>query len=918
MTINRLFICEKPPQGKDLASALDWRGGNKGGYIINGNDAISWGIGHLLEQGKPQLYDPSLSPWKLEPLPVIPKDWVMLESGKDNPNEEYKYKQLKVLQKLIPQAKEIVIATDYDREGETIAWELLDFFNFKGSAKRMIFRAQDKKSLVDSYNSMVDFKETYPLYIAGLARMRADWLMGMNITMALSVSNGHFLEEKDVISVGRVQSPIVYLVVQRENEIKNFKPVDHFSIHGCFTNSKGQSYLGDLELNPSWCNEDKLLTNKVKANEIINSLKGKNGKIVSYEVTQKETKPPIGYTLDELQKEGINKYNFSSQEVLDLAQSLYEKHKLTSYPRTDSGYMPQSQFKDAPTIINTIKSNMSGDKYDDMVSLTNTKIKADLWNDKKVGAHHAIIPINTNFDISRLSDAELKIYDLICKRYLMQFLGNYKYESTKIVTSIDDYKFNTSGNVPKEQGWKIASSGGEKETSDILPEMKKGENVEVSQVDLKSKKTKPPAYYTEATLLADMVNVEKYIQNKALKKIIKKGGIGTNATRANHIENLLSKHYLKKEGKKIRATEKAFAVNDILPDEIRQPEVTAYWEEELNNIVDGKQTLDGFMEKQNKILTRIINKIKNQECQLKAPISVSKGKTYTCDKCESIVVKRKSKKTGAVVWFCKNDDCKAMYQDNRGKRGDYVERIEQPEQPEGDFPCFKCNKHQMILRRSKSKTLFWVCSDNKCGTFARDDNGKPVEEKFEKCESCNKETLTRRKKKDSNEHFWVCTDKKCGTFAQDVNGKPVFEKKSTCKSCSKDTLVRRKKKNSNEHFWVCTDKKCGTFAQDNNGKPVFDEKETCFSCNKKTLVRREKKDKSSHFWVCSDKQCGTFAQDDNGKPVEKKLEKSDHKCPDCEKGYLVKRNGKKGAFWGCNNYPTCTKMANDNNGSPEV
>ena len=821
MKITELFVCEKPDQGKNLAKALDWNGGHKGNYIINGSKAITWGIGHLLSQAPPEVYQPKIKEgWKLNILPIVPDTWIMqppVNSGKS----AGLYKQLGEVGKLIKEAQHIVIATDYDREGETIAWEMMDYYGYKGTTSRMIFGALDKKTLVEAYKNKVDGSKTYGMYLAGLCRMRADWLMGMNITMALTASNNKFLFKRDVLSAGRVQSPIIHLVVGREKEIKNFKPIDHYDFTGTFITKNNEHYDGKIKLNKSLCNENGLLTNKETADSIIKTVKGKQAVIFDCKTDSKETVAPLGYDLDELQKEGINRFGYTSQQVLDIAQKLYETYKIASYPRTDSRHMPVSQLKDAASIMNAISNNMQNEEFSNIISLANPKLKTAIWNDKKVVAHHAIIPINNNYNINQLNKDEKNIYDLVCRRYIMQFLGNYKYESTKIKTKVNEYIFESSGNVPKVQGWKIASKGGDSEKENLLPQLKKDDEVTSRNVKLNSKKTKPPAHYTEATILSDMANVQKYIVNPKLKKIIKKGGIGTPATRSSHMENLFNKNYLKRDGKKIRPTDKAMAIDNILPDELKLPETTAYWEEALNLIVEGKLTLEKFMSQQNSILNKIVDKIKKQECQLTEPVSGTKGKIYTCDKCKSLTQQVKSEKTKKLFWVCGNDDCNTFYKDSRGKRGEIIIRVEQPAQPNGDFPCLKCNKHQMILRKSSAGNLFWVCTDNKCGTFANDNNGKPVLEKKEQCHKCLQKTLVRRKKKEKEEYFWVCSDKKCGTFANDENGKPVADLTSDCPSCKKNSMVQRKKKSDGSKFWVCNIKQCGTFANDVNGKPYI-------------------------------------------------------------------------------------------------
>lgn len=875
MIITKLFICEKPDQGKNLAKAFDWNGVHKGTYIQNGTEYITWAIGHLLSQAPPKAYEPKIQDgWDLSLLPIIPEKWILDEPDANNPKTEGKNKLLHSIGTLISHAQDIVIATDFDREGETIAWEMMHKFNYKGTASRMIFSALDKKTLVNSYQNRVDSKETYGYYLAGLGRMRADWLLGMNVTIGLTASNNKFLFRGDVLSAGRVQSPIVHLVVERELEIKNFKPVDFYDIHGIFITKKNETYTGKLKIPNDFLNDDNLLTSKDHLKTITNDVAGKDAFIESYNIENKETSAPICYNLDSLQKECNVKFGFSLAETLEFAQVLYEKYKLTSYPRTDSGYMPLSQLKDAKSIFGSISKNMNNQEFDNIISLANPTFKSQVWDDKKIEAHHAIIPIDNNFDVSLLKPNELKVYDLICRRYLMQFLGNYKYEATKVKTNVNDYIFETNGNVPKVQGWKLALIGGDqsfndnKEDEQTLPSMNQSDVVKNKEIKTTSKKTKPPAYYTDASLLEDMINVAKFIKNPKLKKIIKKGGIGTTATRAAHLDNLFLKKMLKRDGKKIRATDKAFALDKIMPQEMKEPETTAYWEEALNMICDGTLTLEKFMAQQKNVVNRIIDKIKNQECQLSEPVSGSAGKIYKCDKCGSLTQQITSNKTGIMYWVCSNKDtCNAFYEDSRGKRGDLIVRSEQPEQPKVDIICFKCNKSKMLLRKSKKENLFWVCSDDTCKTFAMNVDGKPVADIVDVCHKCNKNTLVRRKKKNSDEHFWVCSG--CNTFAKDVNGKPVADLTATCVACKGD-MVQREKKSDQTKFWVC--QKCKTFADDDNGKPLF-----------KTIIK----------------------------------ETSKYCCINCKVGKFIKKTGAKGDFWSCNNYPTCKTTVKDLNGKPE-
>ncbi len=816
MKYNTLYLCEKPDQGRHLAKALGWKGGYAGSHIENGKDVIGWGLGHLLSQAKPETYVPELKKgWNLLYLPIVPPTdgWVMQAS-------EGKEKQVKVIGNLIKNCLNVVIATDFDREGETIAVELLEYFNYKGPTKRMKFSSLDVKSLQKSHDNMLDGQKTYPLYLAGLGRMRCDWLFGLNVTMALTASNKKFLMSREVLSAGRVQTPIIYLVVTRENEIKQFKPTTHYTIETTFINEKGERYVGHMKTEKEWLNEAGLFTDKALAEKTVKTFLEMSAIISKYTTTEKRQPPPLGYTLDTLQAEAINKWNYSAKSVLDIAQRLYETHKIISYPRTDCPYMPTSQFKDGANILVTIHKNQNK-RFNEMVGLTDAKCQSPIWNDKKMEdkAHHAIIPINTDFDVSQLDQDEHRIYDLICRRYVMQFMEDYRYSSSKILTKVQSHVFETSGNVVLHFGWKKALDKDEKSGKEsLLPLMHQGDLVTVDTSEVKSKKTTPPASYTEASLIQDMVNVQKYVTNPKLKKIIKAGGIGTNATRGKHIENLFSKKYLTKVGKKVSPTDKAIALIEIVPDELKRPEITAFWEEALNAMASGKISLDQFMQKQDITLRKMVDKIKSGQCQLKKPVAEGTVKIYICEKCDGVCSriksKIKSKKGQNFFWKC--NACGKSYEDQNGKRGAIKVRLDHPKPPTKIFPCQKCGK-EMLYRRGKSQELFWVCSNDRCETYAYDNQGKPI---FDvSCIKCGgKNTMVRRKKKKDGTFFWVCTDQKCGVFAQDKGGKPIRENYEKCTKCSQNTMARRKKKKDGTFFWVCIDKKCNAFAKDADGK----------------------------------------------------------------------------------------------------
>jgi DNA topoisomerase-3 len=777
----RVFLCEKPSQAKDVAKALGINQ-RQNGYYTNGKDSVTWAIGHLLSQAPPEFYEPELArskqSWQVSLLPVEPQKWQMIPP--DKTKDKGRYNQLMAIKGVLATATEVVIATDNDREGETIALEIMEYFSYKGATKRMLYSSMDTASLKKAYSNMIEGSKTYPQYIAGLGRMRADWLFGMNMTMALTADNSNMLQQGDVLSAGRVQTPIVYLVVSRELERKNFVPIPFYKFEGDFKTKQSEKYTGFLKIRPEFLDEKTgylIDENKMKAlyEELKNS---KEAKIIKYQKSQKSEKCPIGFSLSELQKEGSKRFGFASKHTLDLAQSLYEKHKLTTYPRSDSGYMEESQFGASASIISKLKSNFNNKEVDDCVNQTNPKRKSAMWNQAKVTAHHAIIPTNIQYDLSKLSKDEYNMYELISKRYLMQFMPDYTFLSVQLETKVVNDIFTTSGNTTVDMGWKIADPK-TKEQNKSVPVLNNGDTVDVVKVTHKKDETKPPASYTEDKLLDDLVNIRRFIENEKLKKIIKGTGIGTEATRANHLDNLFKRSYLKKDGKKILPTDKAYALIEIIPDILKKPETTAYWEEELNQIVHGKRTLDQFMAKVNDVLNRMIKEVKDGNCKIKKPVSGnSSGKLYTCDKCTSVVKRVKSSKTKKFLWVCNKDECKTWYEDNVGRRGKEIVRVEQPK---GDHKCPTCQK-QIFRRKNKTNgEFFWVCGDDKCKTFCKDNAGalgekvvrvvKAKATSEHDCPNCKDGNLIKRK--GSKGDFWGCNNyPKCTTTFQDKDGKP--------------------------------------------------------------------------------------------------------------------------------------------------
>ena len=563
----KLFLCEKPSQGNDIAKVL---GATKRGEgclsTPDGQLTVTWGIGHLVEQFNPEEYDPAFKKWVFETLPIIPGKWGL------SPKKETK-KQFNVVMKLIKQAKLVVIATDIDREGETIARELLDLAGFRGQIKRLWLSALDDASIRKALGALKDNEETLPLYYAGLARSRADWLIGMNFSRLYTLLAQQQGYQGKPLSVGRVQTPTLSLVVNRDREIKNFIPKQHFALQVMLSDGN-QHFATQYVIPEQYCDPDGLcLSAQViqAANQQIRQLG--QAKVESVETKREKQNAPLCFALSDLQSEANRLYGLGAQRVLDIAQSLYETHKATTYPRTDCGYLPESQFAEAPKIIQCLLQ--SDNRLQPLVGMLNLNQKSRVWNDKKITAHHGIIPTMIKADISKMSDEELKLYDLIRRRYLAQFLPVSETDKTQIILKCGQHILSARGNVLIAPGWKILFGKSLDEDDDApqaLPTLKQGQVCQISDSEIKTLQTSPPNHFTEGTLLTAMKNAARFVTDERLKQRLRETeGLGTEATRAGTIQGLIDKGFLKKKGKSLLATDEAMTLIDNLPQMLKDP-----------------------------------------------------------------------------------------------------------------------------------------------------------------------------------------------------------------------------------------------------------------------------------------------------------------------------------------------------------
>ena len=636
----KLFLCEKPSQGNDIAKVL---GATKRGEgclsTPDGQLTVTWGIGHLVEQFNPEEYDPAFKKWAFETLPIIPGKWGL------SPKKETK-KQFNVVMKLIKQAKLVVIATDIDREGETIARELLDLAGFRGQIKRLWLSALDEASIRKALASLKNNEETLPLYYAGLARSRADWLIGMNFSRLYTLLAQQKGYQGKPLSVGRVQSPTLSLVVNRDREIKNFIPKQHFTLQVMLSDGK-QHFATQYVIPEQYCDPDGLcLSAQViqAANRQIRQLG--QAKVESVETKRERQPAPLCFALSDLQSEANRLYGLGAQKVLDIAQSLYETHKATTYPRTDCGYLPESQLAEASRVIQCVL--LSDQRLQPISAVLNLNQKSRVWNDKKITAHHGIIPTMVKVDISKMSDEEMKLYDLIRRRYLAQFLPISETDKTQIILKCGQHILSARGNVLVTPGWKILFGKSLDEDDDApqaLPTLKQGQICQISETEIKTLQTSPPNHFTEGTLLTAMKNAARFVTDERLKQRLRETeGLGTEATRAGTIQGLIDKGFLQKKGKSLLATEAAMMLMDSLPTMLKDPGLTALWEQALNQIAERTLSLEVFMQKQETFVRHLM-----AEC-LKQGMSLGNIEIRKCPQCGAPMTKRNGK--NGQFWGC--------------------------------------------------------------------------------------------------------------------------------------------------------------------------------------------------------------------------------------------------------------------------
>ena len=583
--MKQLVLAEKPSVGRELGRVLHcWK--SEKGYREGDDYIVTWALGHLVELAQPAAYSDRYKRWSLRDLPMLPPvlKQEVIEQSKD---------QFSVVKQLIQRkdVDSVIIATDAGREGELVARWIMKLADYQGPAKRLWISSQTEGAIKEGFSNLKDATLYEDLYAAAESRAAADWYIGMNVTRALTC---HYDAK---LSAGRVQTPTLALMTQKEDEIEAFSGQFYWTLKADFTDFTASYY-------PT---EDSIRINDEKsAKQKEAELAGKKGQVASLETVERTEQPPLAYDLTELQRDANNLLDFSAKETLDTLQSLYEQHKIVTYPRTDSRYITSD-------IVSTLEKRLQALDATPFGSLASSyriqgyRVDQERFvQDLKVSDHHAIIPTEQRVDLGRLNARERALWELIVLRFLEVLSSDYTYRTTTLIADVEGSRFKTRLTLPVEQGWRDVarvigkrsaqpSITDEEEASPFLLSLKEGDPLTISSVKLRRLSTPSPARYTEATLLSAMEHAGRFVEDAKLKKQLG-GGLGTPATRADIIEKLIQNHYVERQGKELVPTPKGRELVRLAPEELRSPELTGLWEQRLGAIADGKEDSRRFLE----------------------------------------------------------------------------------------------------------------------------------------------------------------------------------------------------------------------------------------------------------------------------------------------------------------------------------
>lgn len=590
----RLFIAEKPSLGRAIADVLPKPHKKGDGFIETAQgDVVTWCIGHLLEQAEPDAYDAAYKQWRMESLPIVPAQWQLVAKPKTKT-------QLTVIKRLIKQADCVVNAGDPDREGQLLVDEVIDFLGYGKTRPvlRCLISDLNPPAVRRALDKLRDNKEFVPLAVSALARSRADWLYGINMTRAYTLL-GRKGGCSELLSVGRVQTPLLGLVVRRDLEIEAFVPKPFFEVLAHLQTEGNERFSAKWlpsEACLPWQDEEGRVLNRALAAKVVERIQGQPALVEEVEEQARKQAAPLPYNLSSLQIDAAKRFGMDAKRVLDICQGLYERHKLITYPRSDSRHLPSDHFNRAGQVRGAIASTAPA--LAKAVSEADGKIRSKAWNDSKVDAHHAIIPTEKQGNPATLGVDEAKLYGLIARQYLLQFYPPFEYNDSKVLLRIAGGLFQAKARRILKAGWKALLGVEEDDEEEVgtLPALRKGEQLLCERGELQEKMTQPPKSFTDATLLAAMTGIARYVQDPEIRKTLREtDGLGTEATRAGIIDLLFKRRFLVRQGKSIKATPTGRALIQALPATATTPDMTALWEQHLGRIAERQTSYQQFM-----------------------------------------------------------------------------------------------------------------------------------------------------------------------------------------------------------------------------------------------------------------------------------------------------------------------------------
>ena len=672
-----LVIAEKPSVARDIARVLHCT--QKGNGILEGKEyVVTWALGHLVTLADPEEYDKKYMKWDMETLPMMPDKMKLVVIRQTS--KQYQAVKTQLFRKDIG---DIIIATDAGREGELVARWILDKSGCHKPIRRLWISSVTDKAIRDGFHNLKDGRDYDNLYRAAVARAEADWLVGINGTRALTCKHNAQL------SCGRVQTPTLAIIARREEEIRKFKPEDYF---GVTLQAGGIQWTWKDAKNGSY-----RTFQKERAEEIQKKISNTDLELVSVDRKPKKTMAPGLYDLTTLQREANQKYGFSAKETLNIMQRLYENHKVLTYPRTDSRYIGKDV---VPTIKERLKACGTG-PYRKLAGALLTKpihTNGSFVDDKKVSDHHAIIPTEQFVQLDHMTNEERKIYDMVVRRFLSVLYSPFEYEQTSMEGKAAGQSFVASGKTVVSAGWKEVYEGGSTDDDEEeqtlkdqkLPALAEGQILTVESASLTNGQTKPPARFTEATLLAAMENPVKFMETRdkeAVKTLGETGGLGTVATRADIIEKLFHSFMMEKKGNEIHITSKAKQLLELVPEDLKKPELTADWEMKLSQIAKGRIRQGDFLHQIRDYTCEIVDEIKTGEGTFRHDNLTNK----VCPQCCKKLLAVNGKNSKMLV--CQDREC------------GYRETISRTT----NARCPKCHKRMEMYVKGKEETFVCQC-----------------------------------------------------------------------------------------------------------------------------------------------------------------------------------------------------------------